>query len=108
MISGIHEGVPRESTTRQQHLAAAVSINSEGSAAPGGEASMTNASRRRLPIQQADRVLSPERKRELTIDVMASWALDGLELDPQAVERINAYLRGEVTMEEYLGKLKSA
>jgi hypothetical protein len=68
--------------------------------------------RRRLPIptaaEQASRVLTPEQKRELTIDVMASWALEGMQPTVEAVERINAYLRGEVTMEEYLRKLKGA
>ncbi|WP_346960548.1 hypothetical protein [uncultured Arthrobacter sp.] len=39
---------------------------------------------------------------------MASWALEGMEPDRQTVENINAYLRGEVTMEEYLRKLKGA
>ncbi|MDF9752805.1 antitoxin VbhA family protein [Arthrobacter sp. ES3-54] len=67
-------------------------------------------SRRRLPIptapEQADPDLSPERKRELTIDTMASWALDGMHPTRQTVENINAYLRGEVTMDEYLRKLK--
>ncbi|MDJ0356060.1 antitoxin VbhA family protein [Paenarthrobacter sp. PH39-S1] len=73
---------------------------------------MAIANRRRLPIptaaEQADRVLSPERKRELTIDTMASWALEGMQPTRQTVENINAYLRGEVTMDEYLRKLKGA
>jgi hypothetical protein len=66
----------------------------------------------RMPIptgsDQADRVLSPDRKRELTIDTMANWALEGMQPTRQTVENINAYLRGEVTMEEYLRKLKGA
>lgn len=73
---------------------------------------MATPSRRRLPIpkaaEQADRVLTLEQKRELTIDTMASWALEGMQPTQQAVENINAYLRGEVTMEEYLRKLKGA
>jgi hypothetical protein len=56
--------------------------------------------------EQAHRVLTPEQKRELTIDVMASWALDGLHPTRESVENINAFLRGEVTMDEYLRKLK--
>jgi hypothetical protein len=39
---------------------------------------------------------------------MASWALDGMHPTRQTVENINAYLRGEVTMDEYLRKLKGA
>jgi hypothetical protein len=66
--------------------------------------------KRRLPIptaaEQADRVLTPGQKRELTIDTMASWALDGMHPTRETVENINAYLRGEVTMDEYLRKLK--
>lgn len=73
---------------------------------------MATPSRRRLPIptatEQADRVLTLEQKRELTIDTMASWALEGMQPTRQAVENINAYLRGEVTMDEYLRKLKGA
>lgn len=68
--------------------------------------------KRRLPIptaaEQAERDLTSEQKRELTIDIMASWALEGMQPTRQAVERINAYIRGEVTMDEYLRKLKGA
>jgi hypothetical protein len=71
---------------------------------------MGNTGKRRVPKatapEQTDPVLSPERKRELTIETMASWALEGMEPDRQTVEDINAYLRGEVTMDEYLRKLK--
>lgn len=35
------------------------------------------------PPEQADRVLTPEQKRELTIDTMANWALAGIEPNPQ-------------------------
>lgn len=73
---------------------------------------MTSPRKRMLPkptaAGQVDRVLTPEQKRELTIDTMASWALDGMLPTRQAVENINAYLRGEVTMEEYLRKLKGS
>lgn len=84
----------------------------EGPAEPEGEGALDNTSNRSAPkgtaAEQADRVLTPEQKRELTIDTMASWALEGMEPDRQTVENINAYLRGEVTMEEYLRKLKGA
>lgn len=56
--------------------------------------------------ERVDRVLTLEQKRELTIDTMASWALDGLHPTPEIVESINSYLRGEFTTEEYLRKLK--
>lgn len=68
--------------------------------------------KRRLPIptaaERAERDLTSEEKRELTIDTMASWALEGMQPTRQAVERINAYIRGEITIEEYLRKLKGA
>ena len=57
-------------------------------------------------VEQDDCPLSPEHARELTIDTMASWALDGLYPTPEIVERINAYLRGDVTMDEYLDELR--
>lgn len=58
-------------------------------------------------VEQDDCPLSPERARELTIDTMASWALDGLYPTPEIVERINAYLRGDVTLDEYLDELRN-
>lgn len=73
---------------------------------------MTNARRRRRPIptaaEQAHRVLTPEQKRELTIDTMASWALEGMEPDRQTIEEINAFLRSGLSAGEYLRKLKEA
>jgi hypothetical protein len=76
------------------------------------EAAMATPIKRRLPIptaaERVDRDLTFEQKRELTIDTMASWALEGMQPTRQAVENINAYLRGDVTMEEYLRKLKGA
>jgi hypothetical protein len=66
--------------------------------------------KRRLPIptaaEQADRVLTPEQKRELTIDTMASWALDGMHPTRETIENINAFLRSGLTASEYLRKLK--
>jgi hypothetical protein len=68
--------------------------------------------KRRLPVpsaaEQADRVLTPAQKRELTIDTMASWALDGMHPTRETIENINAFLSGDVTMDEYLRKLKGA
>lgn len=56
---------------------------------------MAITNRRSLPIptaaEQADRVLSPERKRELTIDTRASWALEGMEPTREIVENNNAF-----------------
>jgi hypothetical protein len=73
---------------------------------------MASTNKRRVPkataLEQTDAVLTPEQKRELTIDTMASWALDGMHPTRQTVENINAYLRGEVTMNEYLQKLKGS
>lgn len=57
-------------------------------------------------VQQADCLLTPVQARELTIDTMASWALDWLYPTPEIVERINAYLRGDVTLDEYLDELR--
>ncbi|MEC5193304.1 MULTISPECIES: antitoxin VbhA family protein [unclassified Arthrobacter] len=70
-----------------------------------GDTSKRSAPKATAP-EQTVRVLTPEQKRELTIDTMASWALDGLHPTRETVENINAYLRGEFTMDEYLRKLK--
>jgi hypothetical protein len=56
--------------------------------------------------EQVDRVLTPEQKRELTIDTMASCALDGLHPTRKTVKDINAFLRSGLTASEYLRKLK--
>lgn len=67
---------------------------------------------RRLPIptaaEQERRVLTAEQKRELTIDTMASWALEGMEPDRQTIEEINAFLQSGLSAGEYLRKLKEA
>ena len=52
-------------------------------------------------------MLIKEQKRELTIDTMASWALDGLLPDRQTVKDINAYVEGEMTLEELIEKSKA-
>ncbi|MCG2622995.1 antitoxin VbhA family protein [Arthrobacter sp. I2-34] len=51
-------------------------------------------------------MLSSEQKRELTIDTMASWALDGMQPDRETVEDINAYLDGHKTLHELIEKPK--
>ena len=69
----------------------------------------SNKGRRRIlptSAEPADRVLTPEQKRELTIDIMASWALDGLHPTRETVENINAFLASGLTASEYIQKLK--
>lgn len=48
-----------------------------------------------------------DRRRELTIDTMASWALEGMEPDREMVEVINAVLNGQMTTEEFIEKAKA-
>ncbi len=52
-------------------------------------------------------MLNSQRKRELSIDTMASWALDGLEPDPQTMVDINTYLDGGMTIEKFIEKSKA-
>lgn len=58
------------------------------------------------PEDQPFRVLTPEQKRELTIDTMASWALDGLHPARETVESINEFLASGLTAGQYIEKLK--
>jgi hypothetical protein len=51
-------------------------------------------------------MLRPEHKRELAIDSMASWALEGMEPDRETVEDINAYVDGRITLAESIEKSK--
>lgn len=52
-------------------------------------------------------MLTKNQKRELTIDTMASWALEGMEPDLETVEDINSYLAGDMTLEEFIDKSKN-
>lgn len=56
--------------------------------------------------EPADCVLTTEQLRELTVDTMASWALERMEPDRQTIEEINASLRSGLSASEYLRKLK--
>jgi len=58
------------------------------------------------PEEQLFRVLTPEQKRELTIDTMASWALDGLYPTRDTVESINEFLASGLTAGQYIEKFK--
>jgi hypothetical protein len=60
----------------------------------------------KVPEEQPDRVLTPEQKRELTIDTMASWALDGLHPTRETVESINEFLASGLTASQYIQKFK--
>lgn len=53
-------------------------------------------------------MLSSQQRRELTIDTMASWALEGMEPDRETVGAINAYLDGRMTLEELIAKAVAA
>ncbi len=52
-------------------------------------------------------MLSKEQRRELSIDTMASWALEGMEPDRETVEDINAFIDGRMTREEFIAKSKA-
>lgn len=49
-------------------------------------------------------MLSKERERELTIDTMASWALEGMEPDAETIADINEYLAGRLSREDFIRK----
>lgn len=53
-------------------------------------------------------MLTDQQKRELTIDTMASWALEGMKPDRATVDDINAYLSGDMTRDEFVQKSKTA
>lgn len=52
-------------------------------------------------------MLTKDQKRELSIDTMASWALEGMEPNRQTVEDINSYIDGRMTLEEFIAKSKA-
>lgn len=47
-----------------------------------------------------------QERRESTIDIMASWALDGMTPTPEVLARIRAYVDGEVTLDEAIAQAK--
>ena len=50
---------------------------------------------------------SPRERRESAIDVMASWALEGMEPTPEVLSRIRSYVNGEVTLDEAIAQAKA-
>ena len=52
-------------------------------------------------------MLTKEQKRELTIDTMASWALEGMEPNRETVEDVNAYIEGRMTLDAFIEKSKA-
>jgi hypothetical protein len=52
-------------------------------------------------------MLTNDQKRELAIDTMASWALEGMTPDRETVEDINSYLEGSMTLDAFIEKSKA-
>jgi hypothetical protein len=52
-------------------------------------------------------VLDRDKLRELTIDTMTSWALEGMEPDAETVKDINAFIDGSMSAEEFVAKSKA-
>ena len=48
-----------------------------------------------------------QERRESTIDIMASWALEGMTPTPEVLARIRAYVDGEVTLDEAIAQAKA-
>ncbi|QZY52255.1 antitoxin VbhA family protein [Leucobacter tenebrionis] len=53
-------------------------------------------------------MLTKEQRRELAIDTMASWALEGMEPSPEAVGRISAFVEGDLSLDEFIAEAKAA
>jgi Antitoxin VbhA len=49
---------------------------------------------------------STEERRESSIEIMASWALEGMTPTPEVRDRIRAYVNGEVTLDEAIAQAK--
>ncbi len=60
-----------------------------------------------IPEREGAEMLNSQQKRELTIDTMASWALEGMKPDRETVEDINSYLDGRLTLHEFIEKSKT-
>lgn len=52
-------------------------------------------------------LLTSQQRRELAIDTMASWALEGMKPNRETVKDINSYLDGGMTLEEFIAKSKA-
>lgn len=52
-------------------------------------------------------MLTDQQKRELTIDTMASWALEGMEPESEALDRIRSFVSGSVSLDEAITRAKA-
>lgn len=57
------------------------------------------------PNESSEQQAKHER-RESTIDIMASWELEGMTPTPEVLTRIRAYVDGEVTLDEAIARAK--
>lgn len=47
-----------------------------------------------------------QERRESTIDIMASWELEGMTPTPDVLARIRAYVDGEVSLDEAIARAR--
>ena len=48
-----------------------------------------------------------QQKRDLVIDTMASWALEGMEPTREALEGIREFVNSDVTVDEAIARVKA-
>jgi hypothetical protein len=60
-------------------------------------------SRKDIPASDAN----VDERRESSIDIMASWALEGMEPTPDVRGRIRAYVEGKMTTAEYIAEARA-
>ena len=51
-------------------------------------------------------MLNDQQKRDLIIDRMASWSLEGMEPEPEVLERIRSFAGGAVPIDEAIERAK--
>lgn len=52
-------------------------------------------------------MLSNQQKRELTVDTMASWALEGMKPEPETLDRLRSFASGAVSLDEAIDRAKT-
>ncbi|KJL48177.1 hypothetical protein RS84_01808 [Microbacterium hydrocarbonoxydans] len=52
-------------------------------------------------------MLSNQQKRDLTVDTMGSWALEGMKPEPDTLDRLRSFVIGAVTLDEAIDRAKT-
>ncbi|MBE7700047.1 antitoxin VbhA family protein [Oerskovia sp. Sa1BUA8] len=59
------------------------------------------------PHHDLNQGMTRERRRDLAIDTMASWAMEGMEPDERSLDSIRGYVDGKLTIADLLERARA-